>query len=294
MTELPRRWSNSPDATASPPRTRTGPADSQPVAEPTLVAVLAALGVAAATEEERAAALSTTIGDHWRRSLPPTIVARAGQRRRRSGCMSPTAIPSACGCGLRTARCAPGLRQLENNRPPYRSGRPVGRRGHLRAARRPAARATTGARAGRLGRHQHRAHRHAGLAGAARALGSAPDLGAGHPALQRALRKIVGHRRSDRPHRPGGVVGGAPRRRIHAGQPAARRRARSRRWSRRRTCRPRGASSTRSTCGSRRSPSSPTSSTVAGCARRGRRPGARGRVRHSSTATRRGRPSAPR
>ena len=45
--------------------------------ETTLVAVLAALGVAATTEDERAAALAAHERDYWSRPLPPTIVARA-------------------------------------------------------------------------------------------------------------------------------------------------------------------------------------------------------------------------
>ena len=51
------------------------------VAESTLVAVLDALGVAAATEDERHAALAAHDRDYWTRSLPPTIV---GSRRRRN------------------------------------------------------------------------------------------------------------------------------------------------------------------------------------------------------------------
>jgi 4-alpha-glucanotransferase len=49
-----------------------------PVPESTLVAVLAALGVAAATEEDRAAALETKDRQYWSRSLPTTIVGRGG------------------------------------------------------------------------------------------------------------------------------------------------------------------------------------------------------------------------
>jgi 4-alpha-glucanotransferase len=48
------------------------------VPETTLVAVLAGLGVAAATETERSAALFAHERTYWSRSLPPTIIARAG------------------------------------------------------------------------------------------------------------------------------------------------------------------------------------------------------------------------
>ena len=44
------------------------------VPETTLVSVLAALGVPAATEDDRAAALATHDRDYWSRALPPTIV----------------------------------------------------------------------------------------------------------------------------------------------------------------------------------------------------------------------------
>ena len=50
------------------------------VPETTLIAVLAALGVSAATEDERSAALASHDREHWTRSLPPTIVARSEQR----------------------------------------------------------------------------------------------------------------------------------------------------------------------------------------------------------------------
>ena len=88
------------------------------VPESTLVAVLGALGVPAATEDERAAALAAHDRDYWSRALPPTIVARAdsdvvvlGARHpRRSG----RPVDSTGG-----RQCARGLRQLENDTPPY-------------------------------------------------------------------------------------------------------------------------------------------------------------------------------
>ncbi|HXO51079.1 MAG TPA: 4-alpha-glucanotransferase, partial [Mycobacterium sp.] len=50
----------------------------QTVLESTLIAVLDALGVPAATEEERSAALLAHDSDYWALSLPPTIVGRSG------------------------------------------------------------------------------------------------------------------------------------------------------------------------------------------------------------------------
>jgi 4-alpha-glucanotransferase len=53
-----------------------------PVPEATLVAVLAALGVAADSEQERNVALTAHLRAHWERRLPPTIVARSGEQTR--------------------------------------------------------------------------------------------------------------------------------------------------------------------------------------------------------------------
>lgn len=52
------------------------------VAENTLVAVLAALGVPAGTEQERNAALTAKLRSHWERRLPATIVGRSGAQTR--------------------------------------------------------------------------------------------------------------------------------------------------------------------------------------------------------------------
>jgi len=53
-----------------------------PVAETTLVAVLAALGVAAGSEHERNIALTATLRSYWARQLPATIVGRTGAQTR--------------------------------------------------------------------------------------------------------------------------------------------------------------------------------------------------------------------
>src|SRR3954451_6087983 len=96
------------------------------VAESTLVAVLAALGVPAATEAEREAALADHDRDHWRRTLPPVVVTRTGR---------PTSFwvhvtdgePVGGWIRLEDGTVRTGLRQLENNRPPYHlDGRWIG------------------------------------------------------------------------------------------------------------------------------------------------------------------------
>jgi 4-alpha-glucanotransferase len=53
-----------------------------PVPESTLVAVLAALGVAAGTEQQRNVALTAQLRSHWARQLPATIVGRTGAQTR--------------------------------------------------------------------------------------------------------------------------------------------------------------------------------------------------------------------
>jgi 4-alpha-glucanotransferase len=88
------------------------------VAESTLVSVLAALGVPAATEEERAAALLAHDGDHWRRTLPPTIVAQAG-RVTAFWVHVTHGDPVGVWIRLEDGSVRAGLRQLENNHPPY-------------------------------------------------------------------------------------------------------------------------------------------------------------------------------
>lgn len=98
----------------------------QVVSESTLVAALGALGVAAATDADRVASLTAHDRDYWRRSLPPTIVARSGQA---------AAVwvhvthgePVGVWIRLEDGSVRAGLRQLENNRPPYDlDGRLVG------------------------------------------------------------------------------------------------------------------------------------------------------------------------
>ena len=88
------------------------------VPETTLVAVLGALGVAAATEDDRAAALVAHDRDHWERPLPPTIVARAGTES--SFRVHVThGDPVGLWIRLEEGTIRTGLRQLENNTAPY-------------------------------------------------------------------------------------------------------------------------------------------------------------------------------
>ncbi len=96
------------------------------VAESTLVSVLAALGVAAATEDERQASLFAHDRDHWRRTLPPTVVTRTG--RSTSFWVHVThGDPVGGWIRLEDGTVRTGLRQLENNRAPYEvDGRSVG------------------------------------------------------------------------------------------------------------------------------------------------------------------------
>jgi 4-alpha-glucanotransferase len=91
------------------------------VPETTLVAVLAALGVQAGTEDERSAALAAHDREHWIRALPPTIVARADSE----------AVfwvhvthgePVGLWIRLEDGSVRAGLRQLENHTPPYDLG----------------------------------------------------------------------------------------------------------------------------------------------------------------------------
>ncbi|ABM13977.1 4-alpha-glucanotransferase [Mycolicibacterium vanbaalenii PYR-1] len=97
-----------------------------PVSAATLIAVLDALGVAAATEKDRAEALSRHERDHWARELPPSIVGRTGTAE-------PFWVhvthgdPARLWLRLEDGSVRTGLRQLENNRPPYDlDGRLVG------------------------------------------------------------------------------------------------------------------------------------------------------------------------
>lgn len=96
------------------------------VAATTLVAVLAALGVPADSQGECAAALADHERAYWRRTLSPTIVARTGQPS--SFWVHVThGAPVGVWIRLEDGSVRAGLRQLENNRPPFDlDGRLVG------------------------------------------------------------------------------------------------------------------------------------------------------------------------
>ena len=88
------------------------------VAESTLVGVLDALGVPSAAEDQRMSALVDHDRDHWSRSLPPVIVGRAGTTS--SFWVHVThGDPVRLWIRLEDGSVRMGLRQLENNRPPY-------------------------------------------------------------------------------------------------------------------------------------------------------------------------------
>ena len=108
------------------------------VAESTLVGVLDALGVPAATEYRRAAALAEHDHDHWSRSLPPVIVGRFGATSSFWVHVThgdPVRLWIRLEDGSRPDRSASTGKQQG----PLRSRRPTRRRGQLRTARRPAA-----------------------------------------------------------------------------------------------------------------------------------------------------------
>lgn len=91
------------------------------VAESTLVAVLEALGVPAGTEADRIQSLAAHDREYWQRSLPPVVVGRA---------TVPSSFwvhvthgdPVELTLHLEDGTERTGLRQLENNRPPYDLG----------------------------------------------------------------------------------------------------------------------------------------------------------------------------
>jgi 4-alpha-glucanotransferase len=91
------------------------------VPETTLVAVLAALGVAAVTEDERSAALASHDRDYWTATLPPTILARPDGES--SFWVHVThGEPVGLWIRLEDGSVRAGLRQLQNDTPPYDLG----------------------------------------------------------------------------------------------------------------------------------------------------------------------------
>ncbi|KUI20868.1 4-alpha-glucanotransferase [Mycobacterium sp. GA-1285] len=96
------------------------------VAESTLIAVLAALGVPAVTEDDRAVALAAHDREYWSRHLPPTIIGRTGATS--TFWVHVThGNPVSLRVDLEDGSIRTDLRQLENNRAPYElDGRLVG------------------------------------------------------------------------------------------------------------------------------------------------------------------------
>ncbi|HKV21035.1 MAG TPA: 4-alpha-glucanotransferase [Mycobacterium sp.] len=91
------------------------------VPESTLVAVLAALGVQAGTEDDRSAALVAHDREYWTRALPPTIVARADSEA--TFWVHVThGDPVGLWIRLEDGSVRAGLRQLENLTPPFDLG----------------------------------------------------------------------------------------------------------------------------------------------------------------------------
>jgi 4-alpha-glucanotransferase len=96
------------------------------VPEGTLVAVLAGLGVAAATEPERSAALIAHDRTYWSRSLPPTIVAHAGAATQFWVHVT-HGDPAEVWLRLEDGTVRSGLRQIDNFTAPFNlDGRWVG------------------------------------------------------------------------------------------------------------------------------------------------------------------------
>jgi 4-alpha-glucanotransferase len=89
-----------------------------PVAETTLVAALAAFGVAAGTEPERTAALRAHDRSYWSRPLPATIVARAGTEIRFWVHVT-HGHAAEVWLRLEDGTVRAGLRQVDNFSPPF-------------------------------------------------------------------------------------------------------------------------------------------------------------------------------
>ncbi|MBJ7384263.1 MAG: 4-alpha-glucanotransferase [Mycolicibacterium sp.] len=90
----------------------------RPAAESTLVAVLEALGVPAADDELRAASLAEHDRRHWQRCVTPTIVTRT-DRSATFWVHVEHGAPVEPWIRLEDGSVRTGLRQLENNAPPF-------------------------------------------------------------------------------------------------------------------------------------------------------------------------------
>ena len=221
--------------------------DNRVVPESTLLSVLTPSGCMPSTEEDRAAALLAHERAHWEHTLAPTVVVRAD---RPSSFWVHVTHGDPVDVWIRfedgTAHGACGSWRT-TDRPTTSTGAwSVRRRSNCPRAFRSA---ITGFTCGRVARRRHRADRLARHRSASAPARCRPDLGSGDPAVQRAIRSVVGHRRPDRSDRSGGVVGRRARRGLHRWSTRCTPPHRRPRWNRRPTCRPPGASSTRFTCG---------------------------------------------
>ena len=233
------------------------------VPESTLVAVLAALGVAAVTEPERSAALTAHERAYWSRALPPTILARPGAQT--SFWVHVThGQPAEVWLQLEDGTVRAAIPQVDNFTAPFDlDGRWVGEatfvlpddlplgyhRVHLRSGAQEVGAALI-VTPGWLGLPERLGVRRAwGLATQSHSVRSRQSWGVGDLTDSRTWRS--GRRRCmapvmswsircTRPHRP-------------------------RRWSRRRICRFRGASSARCISGLRPSRNSRICASAAGC-----------------------------
>jgi 4-alpha-glucanotransferase len=88
------------------------------VSETTLVAVLAALGVAAGTEQERNVALTAKLRSHWSRRMPSTIVGRTGGQTRFWVHVT-HGDSAAVWLELEDGTVRDGVRQVDNFTPPF-------------------------------------------------------------------------------------------------------------------------------------------------------------------------------
>ncbi|HET7074541.1 MAG TPA: 4-alpha-glucanotransferase [Mycobacterium sp.] len=88
------------------------------VSEITLVAVLAALGVAGGTEQERNAALTAQLRSYWARRMPPTIVGRTGVQTRFWVHVT-HGHPAEVWLQLEDGTMRGGLQQVDNFTPPF-------------------------------------------------------------------------------------------------------------------------------------------------------------------------------
>ena len=96
------------------------------VSETTLVAVLAALGVAASTEQERNVALTAKLRSYWARQLPATIVGRTGEQTRFWVHVT-HGDPAEVWLQLEDGTVRGGVQQADNFTPPFNlDGRWVG------------------------------------------------------------------------------------------------------------------------------------------------------------------------